>query len=373
MKVPYFEPWITETDKKFVISSLNQRWLTNGPFLKKFENKFKQYLNTKFSIGVGSATQALHLSLRCMNLTTDDEVIVPTFTFAATANAVKYCGANPILADVDPSTFNISPSEIEKNITKKTKGIVVVHYGGQSCDMTEILHIAKKKNLFVVEDCAHALGTTYEGKKCGSFGDTGCFSFYPTKVITTGEGGMISTSKKSLSKKISILKSQGMNISAKEREEKLSWKYDIVDLGYNYRLDEMRSALGYSQLKRINEINRRRIKVAQTYDELIRKIKGISIPITQNNRNHIYHLYTIKIEKNYHMTRNELFAKLSKNNIGTSVQYIPLHLMSLYRKEYKNKIRNFPNSNILKDQILCLPIYPIMTRKQIEYVVSHLA
>jgi perosamine synthetase len=373
MKVPYFQPWITDTDKQFVMNALKQRWLTNGPFLKKFENKFNQYLNTKFSIGVGSATQALHLSLLCMNLNTNDEVIVPTFTFAATANAVKYCGANPVLTDVDPDTFNISPSEIEKNITKKTKGIIVVHYGGQSCNMTEILRIAKKKNLFVIEDCAHALGTLYKGKKSGSFGITGCFSFYPTKVITTGEGGMISTSNKSISKKISILKSQGMSISAKERENTMSWKYDIVDLGYNYRLDEIRSALGYSQLKRINEINRHRIKIAQTYDKLLRNIKGISIPVVEKNRNHIYHLYTIKIENDYHMTRDELFTKLSKNNIGTSVQYIPLHLMSLYQKEYKNKIDSFTNSNRLKDQVISLPIYPTMTTKQIEYVVSNLA
>ena len=359
-------------DKNFVLEALNQRWLTNGPFLKKFEKQFNQYIKTRYSIGVGSATHALHLSLRAMGASSTDEIIVPTFTFAASANAVKYCGAKPILTDVEYDTFNISPKEIKKNITKKTKGIVVVHYGGQSCDMDEIMTIAKKNNLYVIEDCAHALGSIYKNKKCGNIGNAGCFSFYPTKIITTGEGGMVTTNNSKIFKKVNLLKSQGMNISAKEREIKLKWKYDIIDLGYNYRLDEIRSALGYSQLKRIKEINKRRLEIAKIYDESIKKIKGLTIPFTQKDRNHIYHLYTIKIENNYHLTRDELFKKLNKNNIGTSVQYIPLHLMSIYKKEYQNKKNHFLISNKLKDQVLCLPIYPTMTKKQVEYVLSKL-
>lgn len=372
MKVPYFEPWITIKDKNFVSKALDQRWLTNGPFLEKFENSFKQYIQTKYSIGVGSATQALHLSLRAMNASSTDEIIVPTFTFVATANAVKYCGAKPILTDVDHDTFNISIKEIQKNITKKTKGIVVVHYGGQSCDMDEILDIAKKNNLYIIEDCAHALGSVYKNKKCGNIGNIGCFSFYPTKVITTGEGGMITTNNSKIFDKASVLKSQGMNISAKDRETQLKWKYDIIDLGYNYRLDEIRSALGYSQLKRVKEINKRRLNIAKIYNKSIKKIKGLSIPVVRKDRNHIYHLYTIKIEKNYHLTRDELFEKLNESKIGTSVQYFPLHLMSLYKKEYQNKRKIFLVSNKLKNQVLCLPIYPTMTKKQIEYVVSKL-
>ena len=372
MKVPYFVPWINSIDKKNVQKSLEQRWLTNGPILKKFENKFGQYIGVKYSAGVGSATQALHLSMRALGIGPGDEVIVPTFTFVATANSVLYCGAKPVLTDVDNETFNISPKEIEKNITKKTKAIIVVHYGGQSCDMNEILTIAKKHELKVIEDCAHALGSTFKNKRCGSIGLAGCFSFYPTKIITTGEGGMITTNNKAIFNKVNTLRSQGMSIQAKERETKASWKYDIIELGYNYRLDEIRASLGLSQFNRIAKINQKRIKIAQKYNRLIKKIKGLSIPAKRSNRNHIYHLYTIKVEKEYPITRDQLFTKLSKKGIGTSVQYFPLHLMSLYQKKYKNKKHNFPNANDLKDKILCLPIYPQMTDKEIQYVVSNL-
>lgn len=370
MKVPYFVPWINDEDKRYVQASLEQRWLTNGPFLQKFENKFSKYIGTNFSLGVGSATQALHLALRAINVQKQDEIIVPSFTFAATANAVTYCGGKPILVDVTNNTFTIDPAKIRKKITKKTKGLVVVHYGGQSCDMDEIKQIARSAEIKLIEDCAHALGSTYQRKKCGSIGDAGCFSFYPTKVITTGEGGMVTTNKSKIYKKVRTLRSQGMDTFPEEREKKVTWKYDIVDLGYNYRLDEIRSALGLSQLKRVNQINNLRIKIAKKYNKLLQNIKGITIPATKSDRNHIYHLYSIKIEKEYPLTRDELFLKLHKNGIGTSVQFYPLHLMTYNKGKFSTK--DFPISNRLKDQILCLPIFPTMTEKQVKYVVSKL-
>lgn len=372
MKVSYFVPWITNNDKKEVMKSLNQRWLTNGPFLKKFENKTKQFIGSKHAIGVGSATHALHLSVKSLGIGPGDEVLVPTFTFAATANAVTYCGGKPILVDVTNNTFTIDPAKIRKKITKKTKGLIVVHYGGQSCDMDEIKQIARSAGIKLIEDCAHALGSTYQRKKCGSIGDAGCFSFYPTKVITTGEGGMITTNLSNVGEKVKLLRSHGMSVQAKDREAKLQWKYDIVDLGYNYRMDEIRAALGISQFKRVKKINEIRIKIAKKYDTLLRKIKGITIPQRHKDRNHIYHLYTIKIEKDYQITREELFKKLSNKGIGTSVQYFPLHLMSFYKKKYNINSKKFPNANVLKDQVLCLPIFPQMTLKQIEYVTSQL-
>ncbi|MCV0430378.1 DegT/DnrJ/EryC1/StrS family aminotransferase [Nitrosopumilus sp.] len=370
MKVPYFLPWINDEDKKAVLRSLDQRWLTNGPFLKKFEKGICDFLGTKYAQGVGSATQALHLSLRAANIKAGDEVIVPTFTFVATANAVKYCNAKPVLVDVDPLTFNILPSEIEKKINKKTCAVIVVHYGGQSCDMDEILKIAKKNNLIVIEDCAHAFGSTYKKVSCGNIGKTGCFSFYPTKIITTGEGGAISTNDKNFLRRIRILRSQGMDISSAEREENLEWKYDIIDLGYNYRMDEIRASLGLSQLKRIKEINKKREKIATIYDQKLKNIPGLITPYKKPNRNHIYHLYTIRITKDYHISRNELFKKLNKKGIGASVQYIPIHKMTLYKKEYENNSKDFPNADLLKDQVLSLPIFPTMTTKQIERVIT---
>ena len=370
MKVPYFEPWITDNDKKNIMKALNQRWLTNGPFLSKFENKFQNYINSKHALGVGSATHALHLSNRALGIGPGDEVIVPTFTFVATANSVLYCGATVVLADIDPSTFNISLKSIKNLITKKTKAIIPVHYGGQSCDMDEIMSIAKKNNLKVIEDCAHSLGSKFDNSFCGTMGDVGCFSFYPTKIITTGEGGMITTNKNNLLKKFKQLRSQGMNITPNQREKLIQWKYDVVDLGYNYRLDEIRSSLGLSQLNRINNINKLRIKIANKYNKLLKNIKGISLPVIKSNRNHIFHLYSIKIEKEYYLTRDELFKKLYDKGIGTSVQYYPLHLMSYNKNKYNNL--DFPVANKIKNQILCLPIFPTMTQKQIQYVASNL-
>lgn len=372
MKVPYFVPSISLNDKKEVVKALDSRWLTNGPNLKNFEKKFKKFVETKYAIGVGNATQSLHLSMQSLGIGTGDEVIVPTFTFAATANAAIYCGAKPIFVDVHYDTFNMNPSEVKKKITKKTKAIIPVHYGGQSCDMDEILSLSKKYELRVIEDCAHALGTSYKNTKCGNMGIVGCFSFYPTKIITTGEGGMVTTNSNEIYNKIKILRSQGMNISPDEREKKAKWRYDIVDLGYNYRLDEIRSSLGVSQLRRVCEFNKKRIKIAKKYHKLISKIKGICIPKNKEERNHIYHLYTIKIENEYQLTRDELFQKLYKNGIGTSVQYFPLHLMSYYKKNYFHNSSEFPVANDLKDKVLCLPIYPDMKSKDIEYVVENL-
>jgi len=370
MKIPYYSPWITKNDESYMLKALHQRWLTNGPFLKKFENKISNILKCKYSSGVGSATQALHLSLRALGIKEGNEVIVPTFTFVASANAALYCNAKPILTDVDNDTFTIMPSEIEKNITKNTKAIVVVHYGGQSCDMDSILSISKKYDLPIVEDCAHALGAKFKKNYCGTIGKVGCFSFYPTKVITTGEGGAVTTNNSSIFKKINLLRSQGMDFSAELREKTSKWKYDILDLGYNYRLDEIRSALGYSQISRLNTINKMRKKIAKIYDRQLNKINGIIIPKIASNRNHIYHLYTIKVEKNYHLTRDQLFEKLSQNGIGTSVQYTPIHELSFYKKQFKYKHNDFPNSTNLKSKILCLPIFPQMTEKQIEKVIS---
>jgi len=368
MKVPYFVPWITRDDKQAVVHALNQRWLTNGPILKAFETKFGKFIGSKYSVGISSATHGLHLILKSMNIGSGDEVIVPTMTFSSTADVVSYCGGKPVLTDVDNDSFNITSSEIKKRITKRTKAIIIVHYGGQSCDMDQIMSLAKSKGLPVIEDCAHALGSTYKKSVCGTIGIAGCFSFYPTKVITTGEGGMITTDSEEIYAKTSVLRTHGMNTTPADREVAAKHRYDITEMGYNYRLDEIRSSLGLSQLSRINEINKRRINVAKKYNAGIGKIKGLTIPKTYSDRNHIYHLYSIKVENDYPLTRDELFEKLSKNGIGTSVQYYPLHLMSYNKKKYDSK--QFPNSNSLKDKILCLPIYPKMTIKDIDLVIS---
>ena len=373
MKVPFFTPWITDSDKKKVLKVLNQRWLTDGPTLKKFENKFSKFIGSKYSVGCSSATHALHLSLKSLGIRKNDQVIVPTMTFSASSDVVRYCGAEPILIDIDIDTFNILPEKIEEKITNKTKSIIVVHYGGQSCDMEKIIKISKKYDLSIIEDCAHALGSTYKNVNCGNIGNAGCFSFYPTKIITTGEGGMITSNDNTLQQKSRLLRSHGMDKTPSVREGKALWRYDIIEMGYNYRLDEIRSSLGLSQLDRINQINKMRIKLAKKYNEKLQIIKGIKIPKLNKDRNHIYHLYTVKIEDDYKISRDELFKKLSHKGIGASVQYYPLHLMSYNKTKYKNKKNEFPNANKLKNQMISLPIFPTMTEKQLNYVVSCLS
>lgn len=370
MKIPYFKPWITENDKKSVLRALNNRWLTDGPILQKFEEKFQKYISTKNALGVSSATHGLHLILKALDIKFNDEVIVPTLTFASSADAVTYCNAKPILVDVDSDTFNVSANQIEKKITKKTKAIVLVHYGGQSCDMDEILTLSKKYDLKIIEDCAHALGSKYNGKKCGSFGNAGCFSFYPTKIITSGEGGMITTNTKKLFEKMKLLRSHGMTKTPLDRESDADWYYDIHEMGFNYRLDEIRSSLGLSQFSRVDKINKKRIDIAKKYDKHISKINGLTIPVTKEKRNHIFHLYTIKVTKDYPLSRNELFKLLYNKGIGTSIQYTPLHQLSYFKNKFKKT--DFPNANFIKDQILCLPIYPIMTDKQINFIIKTL-
>ncbi len=370
MKVPFHTSWITNDDKKAVLRTLNNRWLTNGPILESFENKFSRYIGTPYSIGVSSATHGLHLSLHAIDIGPSDEVIVPIMTFASTADVVTYRGAKPIFCDIEPDTFNISVESVKKKITRKTKAIIVVHYGGQSCDMDEIEELCRDRQVYIIEDCAHSLGSQYKDKMCGAMGITGCFSFYPTKIITTAEGGMIVTKNEKIANRIRLLRSHGMNIIPRKREQQAKWKYDIVEMGYNYRLDEIRSSLGLSQLKRVDQINSKRIKIAEKFSRELSKIKGITIPVQKKDRNHIFHLYTIKVEKDYPLTRDELFLKLASKGIGASVQYIPLHLMSYIKKKFHFSADDFPIANKVKDLILSLPIFPTMTSKQVEYVID---
>jgi dTDP-4-amino-4,6-dideoxygalactose transaminase len=236
-ELPFFVPWITDEDRAAVVQVLRSRWLTGGPKAREFEKMFSSYTGAKHSVSVNSCTAALHLAMRALNIGPGDEVIVPVFTFAATANAPLFVGAKPVFADIDEKTFNVSPGEVEQKITEKTKAVIVVHYGGQPCDMKEIMEIAEAHDVEVVEDCAHSLGALYQGKNVGTFGAVGCFSFYPTKIITTIEGGMATTDDAEIADRMRILSEHGMTKTAFARETKASWYYDVVDVGYNYRLN----------------------------------------------------------------------------------------------------------------------------------------
>ena len=371
-KVPFFIPWITDKDKKAVLEALTSRWLTGGPRAKELEKMFANYIGVKHSVSVNSCTAALHLAMRALNIGPGDEVIVPVLTFAATANAPLFAGAKTVFADVDEKTFNISPKDIQNKITEKTKAIIIVHYGGQPCDMKEIIQIAKRHDLYVVEDCAHSLGAEYMGQKTGAIGTIGCFSFYPTKIITTLEGGMVTTNDEKIAEQAKILREHGMTKSAFEREKKATWYYNVVCLGYNYRLNEVQAALGISQLKRVEEINKKRIEAAHYYARKLKETDGIIPPYKAKDRTHVYHLYVIRVTERYGIDRDELYKRLSTKGVGLSVHYTPLHLLTFYEKKLGYRVGDFPTAEKISKEILSLPLFPTISKAQIDYVIEEI-
>jgi len=371
MNVPLFVPWITTSDKKMILKALQNPQLTDGPILREFESKLSKLIKCKFAICVSNGTSALHLALTSLGIGKGDEVIVPDLTFIATANAVLHTNATPIFADVD-SSFNISPESIESKITKKTRAIIPVHFAGYPCRIKEIKRISKGHRLKIIEDCAHALGAHYNGKHVGTFGDTGCFSFYPTKNLTTIEGGMVVTDSEKIAKKVRSLRNHGISKTLMERHKKEKpWVYDMIDFGYNYRLDEVRSSLGLSQLKRFKEMTKKRIDAAKYYNKKLEKISGIEIPKYENNSQHVYHLYIIKIKKEFGTARDKIHLKLVRKKIFTTIHYKPIHQFS-YFKKFRLLDKEFPNTISAYKESLTLPLFPTITQKQQDYVISNL-
>ena len=372
MNVPFFVPWITEEDKNSIIEALNSRWLTGGPKASEFERLLADFIGAKYAVSVNSGTAALHLAIRALNLKPSDEVIVPVFTFTATADAVLFCRARPVFADINPRTFNLSPESMVDKLTERTKAVMVVHYAGQPADMREIMEIAEDHKLYVIEDCAHSLGSSYRKSKTGSIGTVGCFSFYPTKIITTLEGGMLTTNEEWIAKKAKLLREHGITKSALEREKKADWHYDITDLGYNYRLNEVQAALGISQLKRVKDGIEKRVKAARYYTRKLSEIEGIVTPYEAENRTHVYSLYVVKVlEEKFGLSRDKLFTNLVSKGIGLSVHFIPLHLMTLYKKLAGDTTGvSFPIAEEVYEEVLSLPLFPTISRDQIDYVIN---
>ena len=369
IRFPAYEPWISKEDEKIIGETLKQSMLTLGPQLEKFEADFCKYTKTKYAVAVSNCTAALHLSLKALGVKEHDEVIIPDLTFIADANAVLACNAKPIITDINKENFFLSISNLEKNITKKTRAIIPVHIYGQVCNIEEILDLAKDYNLRVVEDCAHAVGTFHKSKHVGTIGDTGCFSFYPTKNITTAEGGMITTNSKEIAEKIKQLRSHGMTKSLKSRySSEYPWIFDIVEPGYNYRLDEIRAALGITQLKRIKKINELRKKASLYYHKNLKNIPGIILPDMVTDRSHSYHLYTIRVTKPFRLSRNQLFKKLKDNGIRTTVYWMPIHEYTAYRKFAKKS--NIVNTTKTYDEILALPLFPNISKKHQDEVIK---
>ena len=370
IKVPFFLPYVDSKDITEIKKAALSSFLTNGPKLDLFEQKFKKFTKSKYAVGVSNATSALYLSLKALGIKKNDEVIIPDLTFAATANSVLQTGAIPVLADINEETLNISAGSIIKNISRKTKAIIPVHLAGTPCDMQKIMRIARSHSLKVIEDCAHGIGTSYNKKHVGNFGNAGCFSFYPTKNLTTIEGGMVVTNDKKIADFIQLARNHGMSRSLMSRYSTgKPWEYDIKDIGYNYRLDEIRSALGISQLQKLTILNKKRLIAFRYYNKELKNIPGLIVPNEKNFKNNSCHLYIVRITSDAKITRDKLFYSLQKKGIGSSVHYKPLHEFTLFRKKGTSR-DSLSISKRMYKEILSLPMYPQLTRYSQDYVIK---
>lgn len=353
------KPTIGKEEEKEVLKVLRSGIIAQGQWVEKFEKEFAKYIGTKYAVQTTSGTTALHLALTSLGVGPGDEVITTPFTFVASSNAILYTGAKPVFVDIDEDNFNIDTSLIEKKISKKTKAILLVHLYGLPADMTSIMRIAKKHHLYVIEDAAQAHGAMYKGKKVGSIGTLGCFSFYATKNMTTGEGGMVTTNSFKLAQKLRMLRNHGMI--------KLDYKYSF--LGYNYCPTNISGALGIIQLKKLDVLNAKRIRNAKYYLNKLNNIKGIILPNLFGDRTHVFHQFTIRITKDFKMSRDSLMKLFEKNDIKPKIYYpTPLHKQKLY-KDIGHK-DFLPVSERLAKEVISIPVHPSLYHKDLEQIIK---
>ena len=365
MQIPFHKPHITQNEIDSVIKTMQSGWLTMGPQTLEFENVFRAYIDSKFAISVNSATAALHLALNAVGVGIGDEVIIPTNTFIATAEAVVYSGARPILCDIEKKYHNIDVTLIKKLITSKTKAIIPVHFGGHPCEMEEILRIAKQYNLKVIEDAAHALPSSYKNQKIGTFSDAVCFSFYATKTLSTGEGGMVTTNNVKIAEKIKLQRLHGINGDAWKRHEKdKDWYYEVIDLGYKYNTTDIQSAMGMVQLEKLEWMRDERKNIAEKYKNAF--LGKLNFIVENNQNESSWHLFVIKIGN-----RDELHQKLKEKGISTSVHFIPIHNHPYYKNRFSFNNEKYPVANFVYGESLSLPIYPGLSETEIEYIIKY--
>lgn len=358
-KISIAKPIFNGNESKYVNDCLDSAWISSiGKYIKEFEEKFAKFVGVKHAISCCNGTVALHLSLLAYDIKPDDEIIVPTLTYIATANAVRYCGATPVFVDSEPETWNIDPNKIEEKITKKTRGIIVVHLYGHPVDMDPIMEIAKKYKLFVIEDAAEAHGAKYKNKLTGSIGDVGTFSFFGNKIITTGEGGMVVTNNDKLAEKIRILKGQGMD--PKHR-------YWFIKVGYNYRMTNIQAAIGLAQLEKVSWHMAIRKKVAKLYYQNLRPLSQfVELPIEKEWATHSFWMFSIMLKDNVKISRDEFMQRLADKGVETRPVFYPMHIMP----PYSNKRTKFPVAEKIAERGLNIPTHALLTEVDIKYISS---
>jgi len=354
-------------EEEAVLSVLRSRWLTMGGVTQQFESQFAALTGSKFAFAVSNATESLHLACSALEIGPGDEVIVPSLTFVATANAVLYTGADVRLADIiGPNELTIDPAEIERLITPRTKAVIVMHYGGFPCRMKEIMALAAKHNLPVIEDVAHAPGGFLDGRALGTWGRVGCFSFFSNKNLSTGEGGMVLTDHEDLANRIRLRRSHGMTSLTYDRHKGHAFSYDVVDLGYNYRIDELRAALGVSQLKKLERNNNRRRDLTHAYWCALDGL-GVGLPFSQTEQGQpSYHIFPMLLPEG--TNRQAFMESLRDSGIQSSIHYRPIHTFTYYQQRYGQQ--SLPRTESVATREVTLPLYPTMTDDQIKLVVE---
>ena len=366
-KIPLFDLNFDEAEERAVVDTLRSKWISMGPKTEELENKFASMLRSKYAVALSNCTASLHLAMILCDIKEGDEVICPSLTFVATVNAIKYVKATPVFADIKSyDDLTIDPEDIRRKVTDKTKAIVVMHYGGFACEMDSIMEIAKENNLKVIEDACHGPLSEYKGKKLGTIGDVGCFSFFSNKNISTGEGGMLITNNKEYFERAGLLRSHGMTSLSYERSKGHSTQYDVIDLGYNYRIDDIRSSIGLVQLEKLQGDLEKRAELRNYYIEKLSSIEKIIIPF----KNHKYfssnYIFPIVLKNSDFKKRDDIRAKLAESGIQTSVHYPAVHRFSIYRN---NKL-NLPKTEYISDNIISLPMYSKLKYNDLNYIFS---
>ena len=370
--LPFAAPMIGEAEIEAVVACLRSGWLTTGPNVKQFESAFADFTGARHALAVNSCTAALHLALEAAGIGPGDEVVTSPMTFTATAAVVEHLGARPVFVDCDPASLSIDAGRIESAITPRTKAILPVHFAGQACDMDTILAVADRHGLPVIEDAAHALPTRHRGRMVGALGKATCFSFYATKNITTGEGGMVTTDDDVFADRMRLMHLHGMSRDAWKRyTAQGSWSYEVLAPGFKYNLTDLAAAMGSQQLRRCHDFHARRLEIARRYDQAFADLEGIETPRVAAPLDHAWHLYVVRVDAvRAGIDRDALIQQLSASNIGVSVHFIPLHVQPYYRDRYGYRPEDFPNALAAYRQIVSLPIYARMTDADIEDVIA---
>lgn len=368
----FHRPWLGPEEEEEIIATLRSGWLTTGSRTKRFEQEFARFAQAKYAVAVTSCTAAMHLALTALGIGPGDEVITTPMTFASTANVIVHRGAFPVFVDVEPSTLNIDPNRIEERVTAKTRAIMPVHFAGRPCEMNEIMRIARRHKLAVIEDAAHALESEYEGRKIGSIGDATAFSFYATKNITTGEGGMVTTNRRTLAEKMQVLSLHGLSKDAWKRYSASGFAhYDVIYPGYKYNMFDIQAALGLCQLAKIDAFWKLRQNYTEIYDQAFQEVPEIITLNKDGNIKHAYHLYVILVKtEELTVSRDFILKEIQAKGIGVGVHFRALHLHPFYRNTFGFRRGQFPVAEYASDRVISLPLYPKMEERDVDRVIN---